>query len=157
MRAPFQVLVIPFRRRPSGIEYAVLRRADIGWWQFVSGGGEDDETPLQAAERETVEELGIAARNRLVRLDSMATVPRDSFVAPEAWAEDVYVIPEYCFAFDVAEGEIVLSSEHTELRWVGYDEARDLLKWDGNRNALWELRERLGKGGANAPAAQDGH
>jgi dATP pyrophosphohydrolase len=150
MRAPFQVLVIPFRRRTCGIEYAVLRRADIGWWQFVSGGGEDDETPLRAAERETEEELGIAGRNRLVRLDSMATVPKDSFAASWAWGEDVYVIPEYCFAIDVAEREIVLSSEHTELRWVGYDEARDLLRWDGNRNALWELKERLGKEGGHA-------
>jgi dATP pyrophosphohydrolase len=151
MRVPFQVLVIPFRRR-AGIEYAVLRRADVGWWQFVSGGGEDDETPLQAAERETEEELGIAARRRLVRLDSMATVPKNSFAASATWGEDVYVIPEYCFAIDVAEEDVVISLEHTELRWVGYDQARDLLKWDGNRNALWELRERLGKGGGHAPA-----
>lgn len=51
----------------------VFRRADDGNWQFITGGGEDDETPQQAAR----------------------------------------------------------------------GEARSLLRWDGNRNALWELGERL--------------
>lgn len=146
MRAPFQVLVIPFRRTPAGTEYAVLKRADLGWWQFVSGGGEDDETPLGAAERETEEELGIRARDRLLRLDSMATVPGNAFAASAAWGADVYVIPEYCFAIDVGREQTSISPEHTELRWAGYDEARELLRWDGNRNALWEVRERLKRG-----------
>lgn len=145
MRSPFQVLIIPFRRQAAGVEYAVLRRADTGWWQFVSGGGEDDETPAEAAERETQEELGITVRGRLMKLDSMATVPKDSFAASESWGNDVYVIPEYCFAVDVGEEEVRLSSEHTELRWLGYDDARETLRWDGNRNALWELRERLAR------------
>ena len=52
MRAPFQILVIPFRRTAAGLEFAVLRRSDADYWQFVAGGGEDDETPLQAARRE---------------------------------------------------------------------------------------------------------
>lgn len=143
MRAPFQVLVLPYRIGPAGIEYAVLRRRDLGWWQFVSGGGEDAETPLEAAERETCEELGIPARNRLMRLDSMATVPRDVFAAAQAWDDDIYVIPEYCFAVDVSGSEIRLSSEHTDLQWATYSEAGEMLRWDGNRNALWELRERL--------------
>ncbi len=51
MRAPFQVLVIPFRRTPGGTQFAVLRRSDTGWWQFVSGGGEDQETPAQLKTR----------------------------------------------------------------------------------------------------------
>ena len=147
MRAPFQVLVLPFRRGPSGIEYAVLRRADLGWWQFVSGGGEGRETPLEAAERETEEEMGVRARGRLLRLDSTATVPRDAFGASREWGDHIYVIPEHCFAIDAGEDEITISSEHTELRWLGYDDAARLLRWDGNRNALWELNERLKRGG----------
>jgi dihydroneopterin triphosphate diphosphatase len=143
MIAPFQVLVIPFRRIPAGLEFAVLRRSDAGWWQFVAGGGEDDESPAQAAERETREEIGIAADSRLLKLDSMATVPKDCFAAAASWGPDVYVIPEYCFAVDVGDNELALSGEHTEMRWVSYEEACRLLKWDSNRNALWELNERL--------------
>jgi len=142
MRAPFQVLVIPFRRSERGYEFAVLRRRDTGWWQFVAGGGEDKETPVQAAQREISEETGLAGRG-LMKLDSCNTVPKHAFADAEAWGPEVHVIPEYCFAVDATDDEIVLSDEHTEMRWVSYDEARRLLKWDSNRNALWELRERL--------------
>ena len=38
-RAPFQVVVLPFRLTDSGgVEFAVLRRADDGQWQGVAGG-----------------------------------------------------------------------------------------------------------------------
>ena len=57
MRAPFNALVIPFYRAPeSETLYCVLRRADAGFWQWVAGGGEDAEMPVEAAIRETREE-----------------------------------------------------------------------------------------------------
>ena len=35
-RAPFQVLVFPFRRLEEGeFEYAVFKRADEGYWQAI--------------------------------------------------------------------------------------------------------------------------
>lgn len=135
--------MIPFRRRSADLEFAVLRRADTGWWQFVAGGGEDAETPLQAALRETVEEVGISGPGPLIPLDSMATIPRDSFDAASLWGPSVYVVPEHCFAVDATDRTLVVSGEHTELRWASYEEARTLLRWDSNRNALWELNERL--------------
>jgi len=141
MRAPFQVLVIPFRRLPAGPEFAVLKRSDTGDWQFIAGGGEDNETPKQAAVRETEEEVGIVGN--LLTLDSMSTVPRSSFAAAALWDPNLFVIPQYCFAIDVGAHEIVLSDEHTGCRWAAYEKASALLKWDSNRNALWELNERL--------------
>ncbi|MDX9955097.1 MAG: NUDIX domain-containing protein, partial [Anaerolineae bacterium] len=61
-RAPFQVLVYPYRRKLDGqIEIALLKRADAGYWQGIAGGGEDPESPLEAARRETYEESGIPA------------------------------------------------------------------------------------------------
>ncbi len=141
MRAPFQVLVIPYRRTPAGVEYAVLRRSDAGWWQFVAGGGEDDEAPPQAALRETCEEIGVGGT--LMRLDSMTTIPKSHFAAAAAWGRDVYVIPEHSFALDVGDADIRLSREHSHVRWVSYEQARVLLQWDSNRTALWELVQRL--------------
>lgn len=141
MRAPLQILVIPFRQTADGPEFAVLRRSDAGYWQFVAGGGEDTETPLQAAERETREEIGGAGD--LIKLDSYSTVPKDAFAVADQWGDDLYVVPQHCFAIHVADGELRLSAEHTESRWVPYEEAKALLKWDSNRNALWELNERL--------------
>ena len=82
MRAPFQVLVIPFRRSPAGQEFAVLRRSDSGNWQFPAGGGEVGETPVQAAHRETQEEIGISGN--LIELDSLSTVPKKGFAAADS-------------------------------------------------------------------------
>jgi dATP pyrophosphohydrolase len=39
--------------------------------------------------------------------------------------------------------EIVLSDEHTEFRWVSYEDAVRMLRWDSNKTAVWELRERI--------------
>ena len=143
MRAPFQVLVIPFRRTASTLKFAVLKRSDADYWQFVAGGGEDGETPIQAAQRETKEEVGITGD--LTQLDSLSTVPKDCFAAADLWGENVYVIPEHCFAVHVGNEDIYLSPEHTELKWVSYEQGGSLLKWDSNRNAIWELNQRLMK------------
>ena len=143
MRAPFQVLVIPFRHRAAGPEFAALKRRDAPYWQFVAGGGEDDESPAQAAEREAREEIGIAANGRLLQLDSMTTVPKNCFAAGDSWGPEVHAIPEHCFAIDAGDSALALSAEHTGVRWVTCDQACRLLKWDSNRNALRELNERL--------------
>src|SRR5215216_3724181 len=59
-RAPFQVLVLPFRIvDTSTFEYALFKRSDEPYWQGIAGGGEDAETPLAAARREAFEEAQI--------------------------------------------------------------------------------------------------
>lgn len=55
MRALFQILAIPYRRFNGIPEFCVFHRADFDQWQFIAGGGEDNESPLQAAKREISE------------------------------------------------------------------------------------------------------
>ncbi|MFH1688214.1 MAG: NUDIX domain-containing protein [bacterium] len=143
MRAPFQVMVLPYKRQPGGQpEYCILKRRDAGYWEFMTGGGEDRETPLEAARREAHEEAGLSIDLGYRRLDSTSTVPADAF-GDFIWGREVLVIPQYCFAVDAAGRQIVISSEHTEHRWCTYDDARLFLRWDSHRNALWELDYRL--------------
>lgn len=157
MRSPFQVLVIPFRRTTVGVEYAILQRSDAHYWQFVAGGGEDQEAPLQVAKREIKEEIGVADNSRIISLDSMATVPKDCFAAAASWGDHIFVIPEHCFAIDTSSCVLTLSKEHTELQWVQYEQARQMLKWDSNRNALWELNQRLKQQNSEPGAAANSH
>jgi len=145
-RAQFQVLILPFRVVHDGEpEYAVTKRADMDAWQFLSGGGEDDETPLEAAIREAMEEGGIPDDYRFIELDSVASIPASCFTAREEWGDDVYVVPEYTFGVDMKNRDLTLSSEHSELQWLRYEEASKTLTWDSNRTALWELNERITK------------
>jgi dATP pyrophosphohydrolase len=147
-RAPFQVLVYLYRKNEEGrIEYALMKRADEGYWQGIAGGGEDEEKPLEAARRETYEESGIPPTSEFLQLDTIESVPATEFRDSYLWGNNVYVIPQYCFGVAARNTRIVISREHTEYKWFAYEEACKLIKYDGNKTALWELEKRLrGKG-----------
>ena len=141
-RAPYNVLVIPFRSDAEGFEYAVFYLRHSKMCQFIAGGGESGEDPELVAKRETLEEAGIEAGVGWVRLDARASIPRTAF--PDApWPEEVYVIPEISFAVNVGDAQIRISHEHEGFKWVSYEGAREQLTWDSNKVALYELRERL--------------
>lgn len=144
VRAPFQVLVLPYRTSETGeLEFAIFRRSDADCWQGIAGGGEDDETPLCAATREAWEESGISPVSRFVPLDTTSSVPVTAFPGNRHWGNDRYVITEHAFGVDASGQLITLSSEHTEHRWMPYADAHRLLTFDGNRTALWELNQKL--------------
>ncbi len=143
MRAPFQILAIPYKIVDGVPHYCVLHRADHDGWQFIAGGGEDDETPLEAAKRETWEESGIQAEN-MIELTSLSYLPITIIKERrrQHWDKNMYVIPEYTFGFECV-GEIKLSDEHLECVWLTYEDACDKLTWDSNRTALFELNCKL--------------
>ena len=143
MRAPFQILALPYRMNGEEPLYCIFRRADFDQWQFISGGGEDTETPMEAAIREILEEGSILVCE-ITALTSLAYIP--SLVFPKrhlyGWPDDTFVVPEYAFAFACTD-EIHLSHEHTEYAWLPYEAACEKLRWDSNRTALYELHCRL--------------
>lgn len=144
-RAPTNVLVLPFRRTAAGsVQYAVFRRADSDFWQGVAGGAEQGESAEEAARRELEEETGFSPDAGWIFLDAMATVPVSMFSAHRAWGPDVYVVTEWAFGVELPIGaKVQLSSEHAEVRWLPHSQASELLRWDSNKTALWELHERL--------------
>ena len=143
-RAPFQVLVLPFRHSQDGyLEYAIFKRSDGKYWQFTAGGGENAEKLGETAKREAFEEAGISPDSEYFPLDSRNTVPVAGVTGEFTWGRDVYVIPEYTFGVEIESSSITLSKEHTEYRWVSYENAAEMLKWDSNKNALWELNARI--------------
>jgi dihydroneopterin triphosphate diphosphatase len=156
-RAPLQVLILTYRRL-DGFEVAVPHRSDSDVWQFFSGGGEDLEAPLAAAMREGFEEAGLPTTLAYEKLAATATVPASFFAAWADWQAATYVVLELAYAVDVGDVPLVLSSEHDDLRWLRFDEAMQLVRYDSNRTALWELHERLypspraGRGFAHAVA-----
>ncbi|EAG2314048.1 NUDIX pyrophosphatase [Listeria monocytogenes] len=140
MRQPFQVLVIPFMKMKANYQFGVLHRTDADVWQFVAGGGEDEESISEAAKRECREELNLGNNVKMYSLDSHASIPNFHFSVNKP-----YVVPEYCFAIELTScsHQVTLSLEHSELRWVSYESAVQLLEWDSNKTALYELNERL--------------
>ena len=143
-RAAFQVLVIPFHFDTNGEpRYLLFKRSDRNVWQWVAGGGEDDEEPEQTARREALEEAGIPQDARLMPLDSTASIPAIHFADRHLWGDGVYVIPEFSFGVECQIKEVCLSGEHSAGEWLDYETARSRLEWESNQTALWELHSRL--------------
>lgn len=138
-RAPFQVLVLPYRRLGAELEYALFRRADLGVWQGIAGGGENQETPAEAARREAFEEAAIPPSSAFERLASTAAISVEHFVDRRCWDPSLKTIPEYSFGVDVDHQLLCLSGAHTAVRWAGFSEGLALLEWESNRAALREL------------------
>ncbi len=144
-RLPYQVLVILYLRAENSIKYCIFERSSPKFQvQFIAGGGEDVETPLQAATREAFEESGINNAD-FQQLTSICYIPTNIFskTQRQIWGEDLFVIPEYSFGAEVKSDYIKISDEHINFKWVSYDEALNQLKWDSNKTALYELNCRI--------------
>ena len=148
MRAPYQILAILYKRENDKILYGIFYRNSHPIWQFISGGGENNEKPLETVIREIKEETSLVVEKAQIKqLDSKTTIPVLNITGEYTWGTNVYVVPEYSYAVEI-EGEksnIQLSNEHKEYKWVEYDEAVEKLKYDSNKTALWELNEKLNK------------
>lgn len=77
-------------------------------------------------------------------LDSVCTIPVVQ-VGGFLWGNDIVAIPEHCFGVEIVVPALILSKEHVEYRWTDYEAARSPLRWESNKNALWELDYRLNR------------
>ena len=142
-RALFNAHIFLYRKTEGNIlEYALFKRSDLGFWQGISGGGENNETPLETAKRELYEETGISTDSEYIQLDTTHSIPVTEFSVTH-WPEDLFIIIQYNFGAYVGDREIVLSQEHTEYKWMKYEQAHELVEFDGNKIALWELDRKL--------------
>ena len=147
-RQPKQVHIFLFRQKQAQYEYAIFQRADMPLcWQGICGGAEDDETIEEAARRETFEEAGIKQLLPLYRLESISYLPDNIFTPDDkaAGGENVVVIPMYFFAMPYS-GDIKLSEEHNEMKWLTYKDSYDLIYYTDQKTALYELNEKLLRG-----------
>ena len=91
-RGRFNAVLAPaddHRRVDDGaFEYALMKRADAGFWQGVTGGGEDGETPLETARRETYEETGMSPDLSFLQLDTVEPIPVTFFSVSHLWGDD---------------------------------------------------------------------
>lgn len=144
MRLPKQVLIIPYIIINQKVEYCILKRKNMQIWQWIAGGVELFEKDIiSAAKREMNEEIGILEDIDIIELECFTKIPVVNIVKEFKWGENVYYADEYSFAVNISDKQIKISEEHSEYKWVSYDEARNLLKYDSNKSALWELNEKI--------------
>lgn len=138
MRQPIQVGIVVARQRGLEWEYLMLRRVKQGggFWQYVTGGVEDEESPLEAAIRELREETGFVVET-LEAIDYAR-----SFPVPESMKHHydygVTELIEHSFLAKVASDSEpgIDPIEHEEYRWCTAEEASRLLYWPSNKEVL---------------------
>lgn len=142
MRSPYQILTFPFYRQNNEIFYALFKRSELEVWQGIAGGGEEGETPIETAARESQEEAGISPKSKIYQLSSVASIPV-IYISGFIWGEDTLVIPEFSFGIEMLSKTLSISHEHSSYEWFTFNKAMEKLKWDSNKTALWELNHRI--------------
>ena len=138
------VSALTWRPGSDGPELLVmLRRPDQGlWWSSVTGMLEPGETPEAAAHRELLEEAGLTGT--LTSLDFTHSFWMDPRILGLPAGEPRFNT-EVCYHLEVAPDAVVQLAldEHTEYRWCRFEEAYDLMMWEGSKAALALLSRKL--------------
>ena len=138
MKRPIQVLVYVAAHVQGRRKYLLLRRIPSrgGYWQGVTGGLNHGEEICDAALRETVEEAGLILHviHRIEFSYSIEVNKEWQHLYPAGTNS----ISEYIFwALTTSVKRPHLDPcEHDSYRWCSLAEARRLLKWPKNREAL---------------------
>ena len=119
-----------YRNTDTGPVYLMLKRSTgkhyEHLWQGVAGKIEKGETAVQTVVRELEEETGKKPKKLFVA-DHIA-----SFY--DARNDRIQMVP--IFGIEVDNSEVQLSEEHSEYKWVSFDEALTLLTWKGQKEGL---------------------
>ncbi|OGG90185.1 hypothetical protein A3H03_01285 [Candidatus Kuenenbacteria bacterium RIFCSPLOWO2_12_FULL_42_13] len=134
-RLPVIIQSIVYKKKGQKFEVLLLKRtaARGGFWNVVNGTLELQESAIDCRKRELFEETGI--KDAASWSDE---IHRFSF----NYHNNIFVV--VAFAVNVSKDQkVTINEEHIEYRWVNFDEAINLLKFDDDKTALQNLREKL--------------
>lgn len=132
-------VVVAVMKHPTEDKYLCVNNRKFGWIDFVMGGIEGDETPIEAGQREIVEETGYMD---LGELKELPEVYYDNFYAAH---KDVnrHITVHTVYGQLKSLNREERSAEETELAdvlWLGIEELPEKLHTDAHR---WDLERVL--------------
>lgn len=136
------VVAVIFRDGGDEPEFLVMHRK-LHWkgWELPKGGINESETEEAALLREIEEETGL-------RVDIAGKVPFTiAYDYPEPFQKQFRTrgAEQSVYLVRYKPGEIFLSDEHDDFRWVTFGEAMQLLRYDAQKQALENAFDMLGK------------
>ncbi len=123
------VSLVALREAEAGYEILLLKRTQslAGTWCQIAGSLEDGETAWQAALRELSEETGLTPR---------ALYSADTCEQFYTAAADTITIAPVFVAFVDRAAPVTLNAEHSDFRWVGFEDAAQMVSFGGQRRVL---------------------
>ena len=126
-----------FRKIQNGYKFLMLKRAETKiyehLWQGVAGKIEAGETAWQAAVRELKEETGLTPK-RMFIADHVSTFYEEN-------GDLINLVP--VFGIETETKRITLSSEHSEYKWMDFEDAERTLAWNGQKKGIRTVYEML--------------
>lgn len=125
-------------KRQDGYEFLLLKRsADAkiypGIWQMITGTIESHEHTKETVIRELFEETGLQPQK-------IYSIPRvNTFYL--AISDKICMSPVFLTFVDSTD--VIISHEHTEFKWAGYDEACSLIHWPNQVESLEIIKKYL--------------
>ncbi len=116
--------------------YLLLRHRGEEYWAFPKGKVEAGEDTFAAAVREVFEETSI---DGLQPIRGFCETSRYHFSRN---GETIAKHVDY-FLAETADGDVSLSSEHSDFRWLSFDDALHQLTYEESRRILRDAEERL--------------
>jgi ADP-ribose pyrophosphatase YjhB (NUDIX family) len=101
------------------------------WWDSIGGFVEEDESPQEAAIRETREETGLEIKIIEV-IGTGKAMYNDQSINPIA------------FLAEIISGTPKATDDVSELKWFDLKSLPDNIAFEGNRKVLDSLRQRFG-------------
>lgn len=125
----FIASLVAVRKTETRHEVLLLKRTQtlVGEWCQVAGSIEEGEAAWQTALRELEEETGLKPTS-LYSADTC-----EQFY--EADRDSITIAPVFVGFID-STAKVVLNHEHSEYRWVSFDEAVEMVAFGGQRRVL---------------------
>jgi len=140
-KTPISALVVIYTKQ---LDILLLSRADkSNFWQSVTGSLEADESPLETAKREVLEETGIICENYLLKDWNLSHEYKIFSHWQYRYAPDVNYNIEHIFGLELPKKVPVTLSpkEHIDFKWVTLEEAKKTVFSWTNVKALEKLYE----------------
>lgn len=98
-------------------------------YYVITGAIEPNELPIDAAERETLEEIGVTPLN--------VTDLHKTISYTDKFSNIEYI--EHCFAIEVDNSPLVLNEEHIDYKWIPLEKFTDSIWWESDKTELEDI------------------
>lgn len=134
------VRAVIYRKTEQGYDFLLLYKIGKNYWQNPQGGQKKGEGPLEALIRESEEETGIP-KSSLELIKS--TEVKKEYITLRRGRKIKVNLSAYAIKVD-GEHQLKLSKEHSNFKWLPYDDARITLgKYKEQRQVFDEVCREL--------------
>jgi 8-oxo-dGTP pyrophosphatase MutT (NUDIX family) len=129
--------IVPIILSERGLPRFLLIHQTVGHWAFPKGHPEENETPIESARRELMEETGVS---NIRMLDGYSYIQNYLF---EKEGEQIEKTVTFFAGFVEDEKVVVNKDEVQDFEWLCYQDALERLTYEDSKQLVKDVYARL--------------